>query len=102
MTDLVKTEEIKAALNKVAPGVKTTPPVAPAAPAAKVEITKVDATNIETKPKGPVVSEDSWLYHKDHEPKLFKKGEEVPEGWGSKNSFGWYKDITNNFHWRKK
>lgn len=45
---------------------------------------------------------DSWMYHKDHEPKLFKKGEEAPEGWIAENKWKWYKDIANNFQWRKK
>lgn len=49
-----------------------------------------------------VFEEDSWMYHTLHEPKLFKKGEEVPEDWSHMNTFGWFRDQKNNFHWRKK
>jgi hypothetical protein len=62
------------------------------------QVAKVVAKPIAKNP----AKEDAWMYCKDHEPKLFKKGEEVPEGWSEKNTFGWIKDIKNNFHWRKK
>ena len=51
----------------------------------------------------PVLAEDSWYYHKDFEPKLFKKGSPVPgEGWGTINKYSWIMDSKNNFNWRKK
>lgn len=53
-------------------------------------------------PSGPTVDEDSWLYHKDFEPKLHKKGEAIESGWEPVNKHKWYRDVKNNFAWRKK
>lgn len=79
---------------EVKPEVKAaTPPVAPPKPKAP----EAQA------PKANVLKEDSWMYHKEFEPKLFKKGEEHPDAsWSHKNTFGWYRDQKNNFAWRKK
>ena len=51
--------------------------------------------------KLPTAKEDIWLYHEDDEPRLFKKGEEISEGWQVKNQWKWFRDPKNNFHWSK-
>jgi hypothetical protein len=51
--------------------------------------------------KLPTAKEDIWLYHEEHEPKLFTKGEEIPEGWQIKNQWKWIRNPKNNFHWEK-
>lgn len=28
-----------------------------------------------------ILSCKTWLYHEEHEPKVFEKGSEIPEGW---------------------
>lgn len=76
-----------------------------AADKAKKEKEEKDLAEKITKAKAEgkaIAIEDSWMYHKTHEPKLFKRGELIPEDWNSQNIFGWYRDVTNNFHWRKK
>jgi len=41
------------------------------------------------------------MYHKIHEPKLFKKGEEIPDDWDAVNKWGWRRDAKNHFNWKK-
>lgn len=81
--------------------------VTPETTAASIEKTE-PAKTVETKEtekavakEEPVFAEDTWMFHKTHEPKLFKKGETIPDDWSLNNQWGWYKDIKNNFHWRK-
>ena len=69
------------------------------AEAPKVEPKKEETKKVET-PKNVAV-ENIWLYHKDFEPKMFKKGEVIPEGWEFENKHKWFKDPKNNFSWRK-
>jgi len=61
----------------------------------------VQAPKPEPAVKNPA-PENIWLFHKDHEPRLFEKGEEVPEGWQKENKWHWYRDLSMNFQWRKK
>jgi hypothetical protein len=35
---------------------------------------------------------NTMLYHEKEEPRVFKAGEEIPEGWGYKN-MGWRQDF---------
>ena len=90
-------------------------PVAPVAPVVvnavktdvKVQVQKIVSEvkpiigNQPPKPKGPVVKEKSWMYHKDLPPILLEKDQEIPDGFIPENKWRWYKDMNNNFIWRK-
>lgn len=52
-------------------------------------------------PDKEFAKEDIWLFHEDNEPRLFAKGEELPEGWQMKNAWGWHRNPNNYFHWEK-
>jgi hypothetical protein len=79
----------------------------------KVALTKLasDVVKAVEKPKAPapveevvdptLFKEDSWMFHKDFEPKLFAKGEKIPEDWSHLNKWGWLRDPKNGFNWRK-
>jgi len=69
----------------------------------KVVVIKESAKVVEKAVEDPnAAKEDIWMYHKDYEPKLFKKGEPITEGYVLKNTFGWERDPKNNFIWKKK
>ncbi len=36
-----------------------------------------------------VMDGDGWLYHETEQPRIFKDGEEVPEGWNMDNRVHW-------------
>jgi hypothetical protein len=38
---------------------------------------------------GLVKDGDGWLYHETEQPRIFKDGEEIPEGWNLDNRANW-------------
>jgi hypothetical protein len=40
-----------------------------------------------------------WLYHKEHTPRIFSAGSEIPPGWSEENRKYW--TFTDNGEWIK-
>lgn len=59
----------------------------------------------DTKKDAPPVfaEQDTWVYHKDFEPKIAKKGEAIPEGWtlNAKSIVGKFWQIDALGKWSK-
>ncbi len=47
----------------------------------KEETTETSAPEAEEASESTIATHDMWMYHKTSPAKIFKQGEEIPDGW---------------------